>query len=145
MNKDDDLECQNPRLPYTFIERKLDEDLCHISLWRSKTTCPNPSEQNGSEVGRGVESEDYFRQLNRGSGDGDGALQRSVGRLGRAENGDWTAKERRGRKRQRAAPALEIYFTFRTTKGPPYSLVFPTLPLSSPPRPWSVPLPPPVN
>ena len=96
MNKDDDLECQNPRLPYTFIERKLDEDLCHISLWRSKTTCPNPSEQNGSEVGRGVESEDYFRQLNRGSGDGDGALQRSVGRLGRAENGDWTAKEGRG-------------------------------------------------
>ena len=35
-----------------------------------KHDVPNPNEPNGTEVGRGVESEDYFRQLNRGSSDG---------------------------------------------------------------------------
>ena len=35
-----------------------------------KDDVPDPNEPNGTEVGRGVESEDYFRQLNRGSSDG---------------------------------------------------------------------------
>ena len=38
-----------------------------------KDDVPDPNEPNGTEVGRGVESEDYFRQLNRGGSDG-GAL-----------------------------------------------------------------------
>ena len=39
-----------------------------------KDDVPDPNEPNGTEVGRGVESEDYFRQLNRGSGDGGRAV-----------------------------------------------------------------------
>ena len=44
---------------------------------------PDPNEPNGTEVGRRVESEDYFRQLNRGSGDG-GAMS-----TGLSKGRDW--------------------------------------------------------
>ena len=48
---------------------------------------PDRTERNR---GDGVESEDYFRQLNRGS---DGRGSPKVGRDSEEQSGDWTAKE----------------------------------------------------